>query len=226
MLGPPGTGKTTVARLLGEAYREVGCLSKGHLVEVDSGDLIAEYVGQTAPKTGAVIDSAMGGVLFIDEAYQLASGSSRSSGGGSFGDEAITTLLKRMEDDREDLVVIVAGYTDEMDEFLGSNPGLASRFGETIDFPSYSTEELLEIAAVMVRDRGYVADPAVIAEMVKRLEPERDRSPARFGNGRSVRRILEATQREQSVRLGKHDLSELTDEALTELLLEDIPSDF
>src|SRR5262249_42433130 len=138
-LGRPGTGKTSVARLLARVFRELGLLDSGHLVETDRGGLVGEYVGQTAGKTNQVIDEAMGGVLFIDEAYALA------GRGNDFGREAIDTLIKRMEDDRGRFIVIVAGYESEMLRFLRSNPGLESRFGDTIRFPDYRPGELLTI---------------------------------------------------------------------------------
>lgn len=137
-LGNPGTGKTTVARIIADIYRELGILKRGHLVETDRSGLVAEYVGQTAVKTNQMIDKALDGVLFIDEAYSLVQGSSED-----YGSEAIATLLKRMEDDRDRLVVILAGYTNEMEVFINSNPGLRSRFNRYIHFEDYSAEELL-----------------------------------------------------------------------------------
>ena len=148
--GNPGTGKTTIARIIARIFKELGILSKGHLVEASRADLVAGYMGQTAIKTNKVIDSALDGVLFIDEAYTL----SRSAD-NDFGQEAIDTLLKRMEDDRDRLVVIIAGYTDEIKTFVNSNPGLASRFNRYIDFPDYTPAELVEIFKHMVAKYDY-----------------------------------------------------------------------
>lgn len=147
--GNPGTGKTTVARIVAGIYKEIGILKKGHLVETDRAGLVAEYVGQTAPKTNAKIDESLDGVLFIDEAYTLVGGQN------DYGSEAIATLLKRMEDDRDRLVVILAGYTNEIKEFIDSNPGLQSRFNRYIQFDDYSTEELTEIFKRNLRKSRY-----------------------------------------------------------------------
>ncbi len=144
--GPPGTGKTTVARLLASIYKDLGVLKKGHLVEVDRSDLVAEYVGQTAIKTNKVIDSALDGILFIDEAYTLATGNNMD-----YGNEAIATLLKRMEDNRDRLVVILAGYPSNMHQFIDSNPGLQSRFSRYIEFEDYSAQQLEEIFSNIIQ---------------------------------------------------------------------------
>ena len=185
-MGNPGTGKTTVARLVGSLYAAIGALSKGQLVEVDRSGLVAGYVGQTALKTQQVIESALGGVLFVDEAYSLSEG-----GENDFGREAIDTLLKAMEDHRDDLVVIVAGYTGPMEGFIDSNPGLQSRFNKYIYFPDYTGEELLAIFNGQVERAGYcLSDEA--AEYAKgyfdALYAERDEN---FGNGRDVRNRFE-----------------------------------
>ena len=185
--GPPGTGKTTVARLVAEIFGSLGLLAKGHLVEVTRSDLVAEYVGQTAPRTQAVIDRAIGGVLFIDEAYTLAP----AQAGNDFGREAIEALLKRMEDDREKFVVIVAGYPAEMARFIGSNPGLASRFNETVDFPDYATDELVQILRQMVEKGGYELSAGArkrAREVLSALHDARDRT---FGNARTARNLFE-----------------------------------
>ena len=185
-MGNPGTGKTTVARLLGGLYAAIGALSKGQLVEVDRSGLVAGYVGQTAIKTQEVIASALGGVLFIDEAYSLSSG-----GENDFGREAIETLLKAMEDHREDLVVIVAGYSEPMKGFLCSNPGLESRFNKYITFPDYTGPELNDIFHGLCRKNGYRLDAeaeAFAAEFFQSLYDGRDEN---FGNGRDVRNRFE-----------------------------------
>ena len=185
-LGNPGTGKTTVARLISGLYAAIGVLSKGQLVEVDRSGLVAGYVGQTALKTQEVIQSALGGVLFIDEAYSLASG-----GENDFGRESIETLLKAMEDHRDDLVVIVAGYTGPMERFITSNPGLESRFNRYFFFPDYDGEQLTEIFRMQCKKNSYTLTPEADAEALKmftELFEERDEN---FGNGRDVRNCFE-----------------------------------
>ena len=193
-LGPPGTGKTTVARIVGRVYRALGLLHKGHVVEVARHDLVAEYVGQTAVKTSALLDRALDGVLFIDEAYTLTSGTTND-----FGPEAIATLLKRMEDDRARLVVIVAGYEDQMRQFLEANPGLASRFGRRINFPSYTNEELeVIVSATFLRQRYELTTEAL--EMTRDAIADTARGPA-FGNARAARNFVEAAVGNQANRL-------------------------
>ena len=185
-MGNPGTGKTTVARLIGGLYAAIGALSKGQLIEVDRSGLVAGYVGQTAIKTQEVIASALGGVLFIDEAYSLSSG-----GENDFGREAIETLLKAMEDHRDNLVVIVAGYTGPMEGFLDSNPGLESRFNKYITFPDYNGEELNAIFHMQCKKNGYVLDEEAercAEEFFNALYEDRDEN---FGNGRDVRNRFE-----------------------------------
>ncbi|XVS67708.1 right-handed parallel beta-helix repeat-containing protein [Actinosynnema sp. CA-299493] len=195
--GPPGTGKTTVARLYGSVLAELGILSRGHMVEVARADLVAQYIGATAIKTAEVVTKAMGGVLFIDEAYTL---SSQSGGSGpDFGQEAIDTLMKMMEDHRDEIVVIVAGYSELMEKFLASNPGLASRFTRTVEFPNYSVEELVTITANLCRKHYYeLSDDAVRA-----LGDYFDRVPKNdtFGNGRVARKLFEAMVNNQASRL-------------------------
>ena len=194
--GNPGTGKTTVARILAGIYNELGVLKKGHLVETDRSGLVAEYVGQTAVKTNKVIDSALDGVLFIDEAYSLVTGS-----GNDFGNEAIATLLKRMEDDRERLIVILAGYGDEMKLFIDSNPGLQSRFNRYIHFPDYNADELLQIYSRYVQKNDYEVSPDAINKLKMLLEKAVVNKDKNFGNGRFVRNLFEKTLENQANRL-------------------------
>ena len=192
--GNPGTGKTTVARLLGSTFRDLGLLGTGHVVEVDRSELVAGYVGQTAIKTKERIQEAFGGILFIDEAYTLA------RGGDAFGQEAIDTLLKIMEDERDRLVVILAGYPLEMAFFLRTNPGLSSRFGVQLEFDDYASDELLGIARLLVESKGYHLTDEAATQLAARLEEERSLG-SRFGNGRAVRNHLEAAYKRQARRL-------------------------
>lgn len=194
--GNPGTGKTTVARIMAAIYREMGFLSEGHVVEVDRSGLVAEYVGQTAGKTNAAVDRALGGVLFIDEAYTLISG-----GAGDYGQEAVSTLLKRLEDDRGKFAVILAGYTDQMSAFLQSNPGLKSRIPTTIRFPDYTPEELCNIFLLHAKKNGYVLDGEARTCLTSIMETTAARMDKKFGNGRFVRNLFEKTIRVQADRL-------------------------
>jgi stage V sporulation protein K len=196
-LGNPGTGKTTIARLLAQMYRSMGLLQKGHLVEVDRAGLVGEYVGTTAIKTDRAIQRALDGVLFIDEAYALARPGAH--GRQDFGAEAVETLLKRMEDYRHRLVVIVAGYPRPMEEFLNSNPGLRSRFAREIVFPDYTTADLLEITRKFAGENEYVlTDDAV--EALRRVFDQARRGEA-FGNARYARTIFEQALNTQALRL-------------------------
>lgn len=213
--GNPGTGKTTVARIVAGIYKELGVLKKGHLVETDRAGLVAEYVGQTAVKTNKIIDSALDGVLFIDEAYSLVGG-----GESDYGKEAIATLLKRMEDDRDRLVVILAGYTEDMKRFIDSNPGLQSRFNRYIEFPDYSAEELLQIFEVNMRKYDYHFGEGaknVLQEYLKKAVANKD---ANFGNGRFVRNVFEKALERQANRLASE--SNLTTERLSAIEKEDL----
>ena len=196
-LGNPGTGKTTVARLLARIYHAIGVLSKGQLVEVDRSGLVAGFVGQTAIKTGEVIQKALGGVLFIDEAYALAN----QDAPNDFGREAIETLLKGMEDHRDNLIVIVAGYTELMDRFIHANPGLESRFNKYFYFEDYNGEQLMEIFQSMCAKNGYTVDDqtgAYARDYFNRLYAERDEN---FGNARDVRNVFERAVARQADRV-------------------------
>lgn len=194
--GNPGTGKTTVARIMADIYRSLGVLKKGHLVETDRSGLVAEYVGQTAVKTNKIIDSALDGVLFIDEAYSLATG-----GAQDYGNEAISTLLKRMEDSRDRLIVILAGYGDEMQTFIDANPGLQSRFSRTINFPDYSAEDLEKIFRLNLDKFKYVMTPEAEVALKRLLEREVAAKDKNFGNARHVRNLFERTLENQAMRL-------------------------
>lgn len=214
--GNPGTGKTTVARILAKLYKALGALSKGQLVEVDRSELVGGYVGQTAIKTQEVCTSALGGVLFIDEAYSLSSGKDKSD----FGYEAINTLLVEMENHRDDLAVIVAGYPDLMEQFLQSNPGLKSRFNKFIQFDDYDGKELMEIFEKQCSSNGYkLTDEAKekAQEIFDEMYRTRDDS---FANGRSVRNFFEKVMVRQANRLAAQD--EITDEELLTLQISDL----
>ncbi|MDD3664580.1 MAG: AAA family ATPase [Bacteroidales bacterium] len=214
--GPPGTGKTTVARLLGKIYRSLGILKRGHVVEVDRSSLVAEYIGETAIKTNKLIDSALDGILFIDEAYTLIPEDSPRD----FGREAVDTLLKRMEDDRDRLIVIVAGYTDEMDRFIKSNPGLQSRFTRTFRFVDYTPEELFEIFNRTCRQGKYLVEKTAVEKLQRYFAYiYRSRSKT-FGNARKIRNIFEEIIRNQSARIAEVD--DLTDEILMTITLTDV----
>lgn len=218
--GNPGTGKTTVARLLARIYHSLGALSKGQLVEVDRSELVGGYVGQTALKTQEVTNSALGGVLFIDEAYALTAGKSKED----FGYEAVDTLLVEMENHRDDLAVIVAGYPKPMKQFLSSNPGLKSRFNKFIDFPDYTPEELFVIFEGMCSKNGYALNEAAQEKaktIFKDLYAHRDEN---FANGRTVRNFFEKVMTKQANRLAS--LSEISDEQLQTLEQQDLPEDF
>lgn len=211
--GNPGTGKTTIARLMSRIYKSLGILSKGHLVEVDRSGLVAGYVGQTATKTAGVVEKALGGVLFIDEAYAL-NGKSEND----FGQEAIDTLLKAMEDHRDDLVVIIAGYDGLMDEFIHSNPGLESRFNRFMHFDDYTVEEMLGILNLQLKKGQYTLTDGA-KEAVKGYIEAANTNSISFGNARGIRNIFERLMVSQANRLAKNteglsqeDLMTITEE--------------
>ena len=216
--GNPGTGKTTVARIIANIYQEMGVVSKGHFVETDRSGLVADYLGQTATKTSATVMSALGGVLFIDEAYALASGQK-----DSYGKEAIdNTLLKLMEDHRDDLVVIVAGYTDPMKTFIDSNPGLKSRFSQYVHFDDYSGRELFDIFISLTQDAQIILDSearSLVVRLFSKLVSEKDEQ---FGNGRMVRNIFEKCLMNQAMRLAR--TKSPSREQLTLMIGADIPA--
>lgn len=209
--GNPGTGKTTVARLIGKLFQKMNVLSKGHLIEAERADLVGEYIGHTAQKTRDLIKKAMGGILFVDEAYSLGRGGEKD-----FGKEAIDTMVKHMEDKQHDFILILAGYSREMDQFLSLNPGLHSRFPLVIDFPDYTIDQLMEIGDKMLQEREY----SLSYEAEKKIREHLfwiKNSPGRtsFSNGRYMRNLIEKSIRAQSMRLllqnsfDRHDLMTL-----------------
>ena len=219
--GSPGTGKTTVARIVGRIYKDLGVLKKGHTVETDRGGLVAKYMGQTALKTDTVIQQALDGVLFIDEAHSLVP---EGGGGQDYGQEAIATLLKRMEDYRDRLVVIIAGYKDEMQRFIDSNPGLQSRFNRYIDFPDYSSDELAEIFKMYMKKNQYTLTPDAEAYLKEQFDYAVAHKDRNFGNARFARNVFEKSIQQQANRLeGKKNLNKTQ---LTELTVEDLQGGF
>ncbi|WP_410785640.1 AAA family ATPase [Kribbella sp. C-35] len=217
-VGNPGTGKTTVARLVSGIYKALGLLSKGQLVEVDRSELVAGYLGQTATKTAEVVASAVGGVLFIDEAYSLTAG---DLGADQYGREAVDTLVKEMEDRRDDLVVIVAGYPEPMEVFIAANPGLASRFRTTIEFENYSDDELTDILTGLAEAADYELVPEALEKFREVLAATaRDSS---FGNGRFARNVLEAAIGRHAWRL--RDVTAPTKDELRQILAADLTDD-
>ena len=216
--GNPGTGKTTVARILGKLYKEIGILSTGQMIETDRSGLVAGYVGQTAIKTQKKIQEAMGGILFIDEAYML------NQKDENFGQEAIDTILKAMEDHRDEFIVIVAGYTELMKEFVESNPGLKSRFNKFFEFPDYTVEELQQIFDLQCKKYQYKlteeADKAVREEII-RLEGEKGEN---FANAREVRNLFEKIIANQASRVSA--LDEVDEETLSTITIDDLTDKF
>jgi SpoVK/Ycf46/Vps4 family AAA+-type ATPase len=215
--GNPGTGKTTVARIIANIYKSLGIIERGHLVETDREGLVAGYVGQTAVKTKQIIDEAMGGVLFIDEAYALSEG-----GGNDFGKEAIEVLLKRMEDDRGKFAVIAAGYSDNMSRFIEMNPGLKSRFDKVYRFMDYSPEQLWEIATRLFKNEGLTPDEAAVAHLKSHLNYLYENRDKFFGNARTVRQIVSEAVKRQNLRMAGMDSHLRTAKDLSSLGFEDV----
>lgn len=216
LTGSPGTGKTTVARIVSKIYNKLGILEKGQLVETDRSGLIAEYTGQTSVKVNKTVDSALDGVLFIDEAYSLVDDNKHS-----YGSEAIAALLKRMEDDRERLVVMVAGYTDEMKDFIEANSGFKSRFNKYIEFPDYTPDEMSEIFERLCNGLDYQLDDEARTQVSSLFITAYEQRDLSFGNGRHVRNIFEKTMELQANRVA--GIFPLTKEILTSIVLADIP---
>lgn len=214
--GNPGTGKTTVARIVAGINKELGVLKKGHLVETDRSGLVAEYVGSTAVKTNKIIDEALDGVLFIDEAYSLLGGDN------DFGTEAISTLLKRMEDDRDRLVVILAGYTNEIKTFINSNPGLQSRFNRYIQFDDYNKDDLCEIFKLSLKKAQYKIKKNAFEALGNHIQSALYYKDEHFGNGRYVRNLFERIIQNQANRLAKSE--SISDKDLSIITIDDIPS--
>lgn len=214
--GNPGTGKTTVARIVAELYKELGLLSKGNLVETDRAGLVAGYVGQTAIKVTEIVEKAIGGVLFIDEAYSLTNNTS----GNDFGNEAIDTLVKLMEDHRDDFVVIVAGYKKEMEGFLKANTGLVSRFNKFIEFKDYTEEELIDILKMMANKSAMKIDEEAISYVTKQLDKMTKAAKNRFGNARGIRNVFEKIITSQANRLVNYE--DPTIDQLQQIIYDDV----
>ena len=215
-MGPPGTGKTTVARFLGRIFKHLGYLKRGHLVETDRAGMVAGYVGQTAIKADEIITAAIDGVLFIDEAYALS-----SNGFNDFGSEAVEILLKRMEDFRDKLIIVVAGYTDEMEIFIQSNPGLQSRFNRYLNFDHYKPDALLNIFELISKKADFVlTDDAQdkLSEIIRRVYEKRHKG---FGNARTMRNLFEKIIERQANRIV--NITPITEEILITITEEDIP---
>jgi stage V sporulation protein K len=213
--GNPGTGKTTVARIIGELFREMGVLNRGHVIEVERADLVGEYIGHTAQKTREHVKRALGGILFIDEAYALSRGGEKD-----FGKEAIDTLVKSMEDYKNEFVLILAGYSTEMETFIRSNSGLPSRFPIQLQFPDFTISELLDIADLMAKEREYVLSTTAKEKIRQSLQREVERKNHTFGNARFIRNLVEQAIRLHAVRLLKK--KEADRNSLMTILPEDI----
>jgi replication-associated recombination protein RarA len=213
--GPPGTGKTTIARLISKSFKSLGILKKGHLVETDRSQLVAGYVGQTAIKTKEVLDKALDGVLFIDEAYSLSSDD-------DFGKEAIDTILKFMEDNRDRLIVIVAGYEDEMGTFINSNPGLKSRFNKYYSFPNYSGSELLDIFIRITTKNKFNVSEEAKSKLTYTINDAIFSQGNQFGNARYVRNLYEQIVQNQFMRVSL--LNDIDESNLSEITIFDLPN--
>lgn len=218
--GNPGTGKTTVARLIGKLFQKMNVLSKGHLIEAERADLVGEYIGHTAQKTRDLIKRAHGGILFIDEAYSLGRGGEKD-----FGKEAIDTLVKHMEDKQHEFILILAGYSREMKYFLTLNPGLHSRFPLVIDFPDYRIDQLMEIAGLMLTEREYLLSQDAEKKLMDHLIWVKSIiNPNAFSNGRYVRNIIEKSIRSQAMRIlmeNSYDRNELMTLRTIDLVFEE-----
>lgn len=215
--GNPGTGKTTVARIIGKLFKELGVLEKGHMIECERADMVGEYIGHTAQKTRDQVKKALGGVLFIDEAYSLARGGEKD-----FGKEAIDALVRAMENNRENLILILAGYSKEMEWFLHTNPGLRSRFPIHIDFPDYTLDELSEIGEWMFQNRQYLLSSEAKTALRLHLQGMMNSHPY-AGNARMIRNLVEKTIRRQAVRLYRR--ASCTREELMEIISVDLSWD-
>lgn len=213
--GNPGTGKTTFARTLASIYKNMNILSKGHFIEAERADVVGEYIGQTAQKTRALIQKAMGGILFIDEAYALGRGGEKD-----FGKEAIDTLVKHMEDHQHDFALILAGYPNEMEDFLRLNPGLRSRFPFIISFKDYTADELMEIAHMMVTEKEYILTNTAEWKLRSHVDKITSSGNPNFSNARHIRNLLENTIRRQAMRL--YTTNNITMPEILHLTAEDV----
>jgi len=216
--GNPGTAKTTVARLFAQILRDNKIISRGELIEVGRADLVGEYVGQTAPKVKEVFQRAKGSVLFIDEAYSLLDDKK-----GLYGDEAINTIVQEMENARDDVIVVFAGYKNEMEEFIERNPGLSSRIAFHIDFDDYSASELLDITKLLARKNSIIIDESCDKKLLEIYENAR-KNPS-FGNGRFARNMLERAKLNQANRIAEQDVEYLSNEQLKTIVSDDIVAD-